>query len=62
MSLLDHSYWQALFDRQDKVMRIQPKCPACRSPQVQIMSWAKPAQWKCRVCRFRFVEETDEPE
>lgn len=48
-----------LFRRRDVIMRHQPKCPSCTSPQVQIMSELKPAQWRCRICKHKFESEPE---
>lgn len=38
-------------------------CPACGLTQVQLRWWfAKPAEWKCRMCNAEFTyEPKDDP-
>jgi transposase-like protein len=40
--------------RRELIQKHQPKCPHCRSEQVQIMSHRNPAEWRCRNCKFWF--------
>lgn len=48
---------RTIFKRQDEVFGNVPKCPSCGNEQVQIIDWNKPAQWKCRICKFKFEFE-----
>lgn len=41
----------ALHARGEHLMRHAPRCAACGDEQVQLLSRAAPAQWKCRKCR-----------
>ena len=45
-------------DRKDKLGKLQLNCPACCSPQVQLVAYNKePAEWKCRICKCKFTYE-----
>lgn len=32
-------------------------CESCGSDQLQIVRYYPPAQWKCRLCKYRFTSE-----
>lgn len=53
---MSHSEMQEILRRQEQIQRHQPKC-ACGSDQVQIISKATPAKWRCRRCRTWFTSE-----
>lgn len=53
---LSHSDLRAIFRRREQIERHQPRC-ACHSDQVQIISKAIPAKWKCRRCKAIFTSE-----
>jgi hypothetical protein len=44
-------------DRRDFLCRNVPRCPKCRSEQIQLIGRLKPAQWRCRICQHRFEQE-----
>jgi len=45
--------------RRDELSNHMPKCPSCRTLQVQLVGYVDvhPAQWKCRHCKFEFEYE-----
>ncbi len=46
------------FARDDLLRTHDPHCPQCREQmQIQLISKIKPAEWKCRMCKFRFYLE-----
>jgi hypothetical protein len=53
----DCEWVEAFVKRQDALYRLQPKCPACGSPQCQLLSFVAPAIWKCRLCKEWFTRE-----
>lgn len=59
--LQTHTEWLAeLFEREDFLRRNIPPCPKCEARQVQQMSKAVPAEWKCRECQFKWRQEPRE--
>ncbi|WP_415913237.1 hypothetical protein [Neptuniibacter sp. QD37_11] len=31
-----------------------PRCPECDTPQVQLVEWINPVEWKCRHCKHKW--------
>lgn len=52
---------EKLFARQEQLEKAHPKCPKCASDQIQIMSKAVPAEWRCRICKHDFTFEPGSP-
>jgi ribosomal protein L37AE/L43A len=45
-------------DKNERVYRIQPRCPECDTKQVQIMD-VDEQEWRCRKCGHTFYTEVD---
>jgi transcription elongation factor Elf1 len=45
--------------RRDFIYRNVPRCQKCNHEQVQIVDTAKPARWRCRICKHRFEYEPE---
>lgn len=50
---------QATWDRRALLYANTPQCPRCGDVQIQIMSDAMPAQWRCRICKHGFDYEPE---
>lgn len=44
-------------ERQKEIRADIPRCRRCNSDQVQLVDSDRPAHWKCRICKRRFVYE-----
>lgn len=43
--------------RYEELSRHAPRCFRCGDRQVQHTDINRPAQWRCRICRYRFEFE-----
>jgi len=43
-----------LAKKREWLCKNSPRCPKCKTQQVQLKDWIEAVIWKCRICKHKF--------